>query len=45
MWAAQHYDVHAVGITLSQNQVDYVPEQVKARRLESRVKVRLLATP
>jgi len=37
--------VHAVGITLSQNQFDYLPEQVKARRLESRVKVRLLATP
>jgi hypothetical protein len=42
MWAAQHYGVHAVGITLSQNQHDYVHEQVKARGLEGRVEVRLM---
>ncbi len=42
LWAAQHYAVHAVGITLSQNQHDYVREQVKARGLERRVEVRLM---
>ncbi|BBP03412.1 cyclopropane-fatty-acyl-phospholipid synthase [Sulfuriferula plumbiphila] len=42
LWAAQHYGVHAVGITLSQNQHDYVREQVKARGLEGRVEVRLM---
>jgi len=41
LWAAQNYDVHAVGITLSQNQHDYVSEQVKAHGLTGRVEVRL----
>ncbi len=42
LWAAQHYDVRAVGITLSQNQHDYVQEQIKARGLEGQVEVRLM---
>ncbi|MES2364612.1 MAG: class I SAM-dependent methyltransferase [Pseudomonadota bacterium] len=42
LWAAQHYDVRAVGITLSQNQHDYVQEQIKSRGLEGRVEVRLM---
>lgn len=42
LWAAQHYGVHAVGITLSQNQHDYVQEQIKARGLEGKVEVRLM---
>ncbi len=42
LWAAQHYGVHAVGITLSQNQHDYIQEQIKARGLEGNVEVRLM---
>jgi len=42
LWAAQHYGVHAVGITLSQSQHDYVSEQIKAHGLAGRVEVRLI---
>ena len=42
LWAAQHYDVHAVGITLSQSQHDYVQAQIKAGGLVGKVEVRLM---
>jgi cyclopropane-fatty-acyl-phospholipid synthase len=40
-WAAQHYGVHAVGITLSEQQYEYVKHQVDIRGLKDRVEVRL----
>ncbi|NWG88016.1 MAG: class I SAM-dependent methyltransferase [Hydrogenophilaceae bacterium] len=40
--AAEHYGVQATGITLSQNQHDYVQEQIKQRGLQGRVEVRLI---
>lgn len=40
LWAAQHYGVRARGITLSDNQRDYVNEQIAARGLADRVDVR-----
>ncbi|MEO6146234.1 MAG: cyclopropane-fatty-acyl-phospholipid synthase family protein, partial [Sulfuriferula sp.] len=42
LWAAQHYNVQTVGITLSQNQHDYVQEQIKVRGLVGQVEVRLM---
>lgn len=42
MHAATRYGVNAVGITLSQNQHEYVREQLKVRGLEDRVEVRLM---
>jgi cyclopropane-fatty-acyl-phospholipid synthase len=41
-WAAQHYGVHATGITLSRNQYEHVRSEIAARRLESRVRVELM---
>lgn len=41
-WAAEHYGVNATGITLSENQHDYVKEQIAARGLQDRVRVRLM---
>jgi len=40
-WAAQHYGVEATGITLSQNQHDFVTAEIAARGLQSRVRVEL----
>jgi cyclopropane-fatty-acyl-phospholipid synthase len=40
-WAAQHYGVQAVGITLSEHQYDYVKHQIEMRGLTSQVEVRL----
>jgi cyclopropane-fatty-acyl-phospholipid synthase len=40
--AAEHYGAHATGITLSQNQFNYVESEIKARGLEGRVRVRLM---
>jgi cyclopropane-fatty-acyl-phospholipid synthase len=40
--AAEHYGAHATGITLSQNQFNYVDSEIKARGLEGRVRVRLM---
>ncbi len=40
-WAAQHYDVQAVGITLSEQQYEYVQHQIDIRGLRDRVSVRL----
>jgi cyclopropane-fatty-acyl-phospholipid synthase len=40
-WAAQHYGVRAVGITLSEQQYDYVKHQIKIRGLTGQVEVRL----
>ncbi len=40
--AAEKYGVQATGITLSQNQHDYVREQIRQRGLEGRVDVRLM---
>lgn len=42
LWAAEHYGVHATGITLSQNQFDYVQSQVQARGLQDQVSVHLM---
>jgi cyclopropane-fatty-acyl-phospholipid synthase len=39
--AAEHYGVEATGITLSQNQFDYVRAEIAARGLEARVNVEL----
>src|SRR5215468_1099980 len=39
--AAERYGVEAAGITLSQNQFDYVRAEIAARKLEGRVKVEL----
>ncbi|MDZ4140533.1 MAG: cyclopropane-fatty-acyl-phospholipid synthase family protein [Methylotenera sp.] len=41
-WAAVHYGVTAHGITLSQNQFDYVQRIIKSRGLEQQVSVELL---
>jgi cyclopropane-fatty-acyl-phospholipid synthase len=40
--AAERYGVQATGITLSQNQHDYVQEQIKQRGLQGRVEVHLM---
>jgi cyclopropane-fatty-acyl-phospholipid synthase len=40
-WAAEHYGVEATGITLSQNQHDFVTAEIAARGLQSRVRVEL----
>ncbi len=41
-WAAEHYGVYAHGITLSQNQFDFVQETIKRRGLEQKVSVELI---
>lgn len=41
LWAAQHYGVHAKGITLSRNQFNYVRQLVAERGLEGQVQVEL----
>jgi cyclopropane-fatty-acyl-phospholipid synthase len=40
-WAAEHYGVEATGITLSQNQHDFVTAEIAARGLQDRVRVEL----
>lgn len=40
--AAEHYGVRALGVTLSQNQHDYVQEQIERRGLQGRMEVRLM---
>ena len=40
-WSAEHYGVEATGITLSQNQHDFVTAEIAARGLQSRVRVEL----
>ena len=42
MWAAEHYGVEAVGVTLSRNQHDYARARIRELGLETRCKVRLL---
>ncbi len=42
LWAAQHYKVHATGITLSRNQHDFTARQIRERGLEDFCDVRLL---
>lgn len=42
LWAVEHYDVQAVGITLSQNQFDFVRQLVDQRGLKNKIDVRLL---
>ena len=41
-WAAEHYRVHATGITLSQNQYDYACEEIRRRGLQDFCEVKLL---
>ncbi|MGH8802555.1 MAG: class I SAM-dependent methyltransferase, partial [Casimicrobiaceae bacterium] len=41
LWAARHYGVTATGITLSQNQYDYVCREIEAQGLGGRVRVEL----
>ena len=42
LWAAEHYGVSSVGITISQNQFDYVTEYVRTHGLGEKVEVRLM---
>jgi len=42
LWAAEHYDVDATGITLSKNQHAHVQRLIEAKGLQSRVRVELL---
>lgn len=42
LWAAEHYGVRAMGITISQNQYDYVREYAKEKGISDRVEVRLM---
>ncbi|WP_411969302.1 class I SAM-dependent methyltransferase [Paucibacter sp. B2R-40] len=42
LWAAEHYGVHATGITLSKNQHRYVSRLIDERGLSGRVEVQLL---
>lgn len=41
LWAAEHYGVHACGITLSRNQHAHVQELIAARGLQGRVRMEL----
>jgi cyclopropane-fatty-acyl-phospholipid synthase len=41
LWAAQHYGVHATGITLSKNQFAYVNSLIDRQGLRGRVQMRL----
>jgi cyclopropane-fatty-acyl-phospholipid synthase len=41
LWAAEHYGVEATGITLSQNQFEYVSAEIRRRGLTGRVHVEL----
>ncbi|MBU2851210.1 methyltransferase domain-containing protein [Acidithiobacillus ferrivorans] len=41
LWAAEHYGVHATGITLSQNQYTYVNQVIERKGLQSRVQMLL----
>jgi cyclopropane-fatty-acyl-phospholipid synthase len=42
MWAAEHYRVRALGVTLSHNQHHYARERIRELGLEGRCEVRLL---
>ncbi|KAB2875112.1 MAG: class I SAM-dependent methyltransferase [Burkholderiaceae bacterium] len=42
LWAAEHYGVHATGITLSKNQHAHVNRLIAERGLQGRVQVQLL---
>jgi len=42
LWAAERHGMRATGITLSQNQHDYVQAQIQARGLQDRVTVHLM---
>jgi len=42
MWAARNHGVRALGITLSQEQFDYVREQIRSAGLEGRCEVKLM---
>jgi len=42
LWAAEHYGVHATGITLSNNQHAYVNRLIAQKGLQSRVQMQLL---
>ena len=42
LWAAEHYNAQALGVTLSRNQHAYAQEQIKQRGLEGRCEVQLL---
>ncbi|MEO1767213.1 class I SAM-dependent methyltransferase [Thiobacter aerophilum] len=42
LWAAERHGVRAAGITLSQNQYEYVRQQIRARGLDGQVEVHLM---
>ncbi|MDQ3260626.1 MAG: cyclopropane-fatty-acyl-phospholipid synthase family protein [Pseudomonadota bacterium] len=42
LWAAENYGVSAVGITISQNQFDYVTDYVRSQGLTGKVEIRLM---
>ena len=41
LWAAEHYDVQATGITLSHNQFAYVQQRIQEKGLQNKVRVLL----
>jgi len=42
LWAAEHYQARTLGVTLSQNQHDFVQRRIRESGLEGRCEVRLL---
>src|SRR5690625_7505186 len=42
LWAAEHYGVEALGVTLSRNQHAYVNQLIQEKGLEGRVRMELL---
>jgi len=42
LWAAQHYGVHATGITLSRNQLEFARNRIREAGLEAKCEVRLM---
>ncbi|MEQ1882025.1 MAG: cyclopropane-fatty-acyl-phospholipid synthase family protein [Burkholderiales bacterium] len=42
LWAVSHYDVTGLGVTLSNEQFDYVSALIKSKGLEGRCQVRLM---
>ena len=42
LWAAQHYDVHVTGITLSENQHAYVNRLIEQHGLQGRARIKLM---
>lgn len=41
LYAAEHYDAHVTGVTISRRQQDFIEQRIAARGLEDRVTIRL----